>query len=92
MFIFPIILQTPSFVAENERTNIRQRQAESITAARDKGVMLGRPSRPLPENYHSAYQCWKAGAITCTKAAQDCGIPLSTFRDQAQIYKKARFS
>ena len=85
-----IVLQVLSFVAENERTNIRQRQAEGIAAAKARGVRFGRPPRPLPENYHSAYQRWKAGAITGTAAARECGMPLSTFRYRAEIYEKAK--
>ena len=87
-FLSDIVLQVLSFVAENERTNIRQRQAEGIAAAKARGVRFGRPPRPLPENYHSAYQRWKAGAITGTAAAKECGMPLSTFRYRAEIYEK----
>lgn len=86
-FLADIVLQVLSFVAENERVNIRQRQAEGIAAAKAKGVRFGRPPRPLPENFHSAYQRWKAGKITGTAAAQECGMPLSTFRYRAEIYK-----
>ena len=89
-FLSDIVLQVLSFVAENERTNIRQRQKEGIAAAKARGVRFGRPPRPLPENYHSAYQRWKAGAITGTVAAKECGMPLSTFRYRAEIYEKAK--
>ncbi len=87
-FLSDIVLQVLSFVAENERTNIRQRQAEGIAAAKARGVRFGRPPRPLPENYHDCYQRWKAGKITGTAAAKECGMPLSTFRYRAEIYKK----
>ncbi len=86
-FLSDIVLQVLSFVAENERSNIRQRQAEGIAAAKARGVRLGRPPRPLPERYHSAYQRWKAGAITGTAAARECGMPLSTFRYRAERYE-----
>ena len=89
-FLSDIVLQVLSFVAENERTNIRQRQAEGIAAAKARGVRFGRPPRPLPENYHSAYQRWKSGAITCTAAAKECDMPLSTSRYRAEIYEKAK--
>jgi len=89
-FLSDIVLQVLSFVAENERTNIRQRQAEGIAVAKAKGVRFCRPPRPLLENYHSAYQRWKAGAITGTAAAKECGMPLSTFRYRAEIYEKAK--
>ena len=88
-FLSDIVLQVLSFVAENERSNIRQRQAEGIVAAKAKGIRFGRPPLPLPENFHENYQRWKSGEITCTTAAKACGLPLSTFRDKAVVYEKA---
>ncbi|NBH73195.1 recombinase family protein [Clostridiaceae bacterium] len=87
-FLSDIVLQVLSFVAENERSNIRQRQAEGIAAAKAKGIRFGRPPLPLPENFHENYQRWKSGEITCTTAAKACGLPLSTFRDKAAVYEK----
>ena len=88
-FLSDIVLQVLSFVAENERVNIRQRQAEGIAAAKARGIRFGRPPKPLPENFHSVYQRWKAKKITGTAAAKECGMPLSTFRYRAEIYEKA---
>ena len=85
-FLSDIVLQVLSFVAENERANIRQRQAEGIAAAKAKGVQFGRAPKPLPENFHTVYQRWKRGEITCTAAAAECEMPLSTFRYRAEIY------
>lgn len=90
-FLSDIVLQVLSFVAENERTNIRQRQAEGIAAAKRKGVRFGRPPRQLSENFHGVYQNWKKGKITGTKAASECEMPLSTFRYRAAIYEKALY-
>ena len=89
-FLSDIVLQVLSFVAENERTNIRQRQAEGIAAAKARGVRFGRPPSPLPESFHDAYQRWKSDKITGTTAARECGMPLSTFRYRAKIYEKAK--
>ncbi len=89
-FLSDIVLQVLSFVAENERTNIRQRQTEGIAAAKARGVRFGRPPRPLPENYHDCYQRWKAGKVTGTAAAKECGMPLATFRYRAGIYEKTK--
>ena len=89
-FLSDIVLQVLSFVAENERTNIRQRQAEGIAAAKAKGIRFGRPPKPLPENFHTVYQRWKMGEITGTAAAKECGMPLATFRYRAEIYEKAK--
>ena len=91
-FLSDIVLQVLSFVAENERTNIRQRQAEGIAAAKAKGVRFGRPPRPLPLEFHNAYQEWRTGNITCTEAARRCNMPLSTFRYRAEIYQKSTLS
>lgn len=87
-FLSDIVLQVLSFVAENERVNIRQRQAEGIAAAKARGVRFGRPPAPLPDDFHQNYQRWKNGEITCTAAAKDCGMPLSTFRDRGMRLKK----
>lgn len=54
-FLSDIILQVLSFVAESERTNIRQRQAEGIAVAKAKGVKYGRPPKPLPHNFHEVH-------------------------------------
>jgi DNA invertase Pin-like site-specific DNA recombinase len=88
-FISDLVLQLLSFVAENERTNIKLRQAEGIAAAKAKGVRFGRPPAPLPQNFHPVYQRWKQGEITGTKAAKECGMPLSTFRYRAEIYERS---
>ena len=91
-FLSDIVLQVLSFVSENERTNIRQRQAEGIAAAKAKGIRFGRAPKPLPDGFRDAYQRWKSGEITGTAAARDCGMPLSTFRYRAEIYGKATLS
>ena len=85
-FLADIVLQVLSFVAENERVNIRQRQAEGIAAAKARGVRFGRPPKPLPENFARVYNAWQAKKITGTEAARQCGMPLSTFRYRAKQY------
>ena len=91
-FLSDIVLQVLSFAAENERTNIRQRQAEGIAAAKARGVRFGRPPKPLPENFHQMYHQWKSGEITSITDAKLCGMPLSTFRYRAEIYEKIKLS
>lgn len=91
-FLSDIVLQVLSFVAENERTNIRQRQAEGIAAAKAKEIRFGRVPKPLPENFHAVYQRRKSGEITGTAAAKECKMPLSTFRYRAEIYEKVKLS
>lgn len=87
-FLSDIVLQVLSFVAENERDNIRQRQAEGIAAAKARGIRFGRPPQPLPDKFDQAYRQWKSGKITGSAAARTCGMPISTFRYRAGIYEK----
>lgn len=91
-FLSDIVLQVLSFVAENERGNIRQRQAEGIAAAKERGVKFGRPPAPLPGNFHDVYKRWKAGKLTNTEAANECGMPTASFRYRAKVYHNATFS
>ena len=86
-FLSDIVLQVLSFVAENERSDIRQRQAEGIAAAKARGVRFGRPPKPLPPNFTDAYRRWKSGEITATAAAVECSMPLSTFRNKAHAFE-----
>lgn len=80
-FIADLVLQILSFVAESERDNIRQRQAEGIAAAKARGVRFGRPPRPLPENFWAVRCAWKRKELTLHQAAQACGMPDTTFYD-----------
>lgn len=86
-FLTDIVLQVLSFVAENERSSIRQRQAEGIAAARARGVQFGRDPRPLPANFYEMFSAWKAGACTIEEASAACGLPRSTFYDKASRYE-----
>lgn len=91
-FLSDIVLQVLSFVAENERGNIRQRQAEGIAAAKARGVKFGRPPAALPGNFHDVYLRWRAGKLTNEEAAKECGMPVSSFRYRAKGYQNATFS
>ena len=84
-FIADLVLQILSFVAETERRNIKQRQAEGIAAAKSRGVRFGRPSGPMPENFKTICEKWKAGEITGIAAAKECCMPVSTFRYRAGV-------
>lgn len=81
-FISDIVLQILSFVAENERIAINQRQKEGIAAAKAKGVSFGRKQRPMPDNFQEVVEQFKNGELTTTAAAKVLGLPVSTFRDR----------
>ena len=78
-FLSDVVLQVLSFVAENERVSIRQRQAEGIAAAKARGVRFGRPPLPLPDNFPALSRAWKNKELTLTQAAALCRMPVSTF-------------
>ena len=86
-FINDIVLALFSYVAENERMNIRQRQAEGIAAAKARGIKFGRPSRSLPENFQEIYIRWREKEISVGEAAAECGMARSTFHDKALLYE-----
>ena len=78
-FISDIVLQVLSFVAENERTNIKQRQAEGIRIAKEKGVKFGRPKAVLPPNTNAILDKYINKEINNVEAAKLIGISRGTF-------------
>lgn len=78
-FIADLVLQLLSFVAENERINIRQRQKEGIAAAKLRGVRFGRPPLAMPSDYDTYYKMWKDKKTTAKEAAEILNIPLWAF-------------
>ena len=81
--IADIVLQLLSYVAQVERENIRQRQAEGIAAAKARGVRFGRPPRPLPENFPAVHRAWRSKKLTLKQAAKACEMPVGTFYSKA---------
>ncbi len=89
-FLSDVVLQVLSFVAENERTNIRQRQAEGIAAAKARGVRFGHPPKSLPDDFEELRQAWRNGEMSLNQAATACGIAKSNFFDAAVRAEKAK--
>jgi DNA invertase Pin-like site-specific DNA recombinase len=87
-FISDLVLQLLSFVAENERSNILQRQAEGIAAAKARGVQFGRPIKPVPENFGVICRDWRDKKITLEQAAEAAGMPKGTFYAKARKLEK----
>lgn len=81
-----IVLQLLSFVAENERINIHQRQAEGIRAAKMRGVRFGRPEITLPEEFEEIMSLWKNGELQSKDAIAISGLKYSTFYKKAKEY------
>lgn len=78
-FISDIVLQVLSFVVKNERTNIRQRQAEGIRIAKEKGVKFGRPKAILPPNTNDILDKYINKELTNIEAAKLLGVSRETF-------------
>ena len=77
-FLSDIVLQVLSFVAENERTNIRQRQAEGIAAAKARGVRFGRPKKLPPEDFDIIVAEWRQKKIPLETVLKQGGFSIST--------------
>lgn len=88
-FISDVVLALLSYVAENERTNIKKRQAEGIAAAKARGVKFGRPPLPIPQNFYQMHKDWRAGKITIEEAAKACNMCPKTFYSKAVKYEKS---
>ena len=89
-FLSDIVLQVLSFAAENERMNIRQRQAEGIAAAKARGVRFGRPQIAMPECFEKTVRLWEQKEITVKEAVQRCGVSEATFYRRLREYREKR--
>ncbi len=78
-FIADIVLQILSFAAQNERENIKKRQAQGIAAAKAKGIHIGRPKKALPDDFDRLVQQWKEKKMPLDDVLQKCQISSSTF-------------
>ena len=87
--IADIVLQLLSYVAQTERENIRQRQAEGIAAAKERGVQFGREQIELPEGFPAFARLWQEGGISSRCAAQKLGISYQTFLRRAKEFSPA---
>ena len=76
-----------SFVAQNERENIRKRQAEGIAAAKARGVRFGRPEKPVPENFKEIVKQWEKKQIDIETAVSMCNMSIPTFYKRLKEYK-----
>lgn len=79
VFIADLVLQILAYVAETERTFIRQRQAEGIAVAKQKGIQFGCRKKNIPEEFEKYFLLWREGKISLRKAAEELGMNYSTF-------------
>ena len=86
-FIADLVLQILSFVAQNERENIRKRQAEGIAAAKARGVKFGRPEKSLPDNFSELVKQWEKKQIPLGDILRQCNMSEATFYRRLREYR-----
>lgn len=91
-FIADLVLQILSFVAQNERENIRKRQMQGIAAAKARGVHMGRPVKKPPENFSELIKAWEKQKISVKDILAECDMSEATFyrrlREQRTKFNK----
>ncbi|MCR5105561.1 MAG: recombinase family protein [Eubacterium sp.] len=94
VFVADMVLQILAYVAETERSFIKQRQAEGIAIAKENGVHFGAEKIELPADFEDYYELWKAGEISIRAGASELGMSKSTFFrrckefDEGKCFKK----
>ena len=86
-FIADLVLQVLSFAAQAERENIKRRQAEGIAAARARGVHLGRPAQPVPEDFAELVKALDEGKMKVEDAVRNSGLGRTTFYRRLREYR-----
>lgn len=86
-FISDLILQVLAYVAEQERDNIKTRQAEGIAVAKAQGKHLGRPKAVMPEEFGLVYKQWRDGTITAKNAMEELNLKRTTFYELVKQYE-----
>lgn len=86
-FIADLVLQILSFVAQNERENIKKRQAEGIAAAEAKGIQFGRPKVPVPADFVKIVGQWEKRQLSISDVLNQCGMSESTFYRKLRAYR-----
>lgn len=89
-FISDIVLQLLSYVSETERTNIKQRQAEGIAAAKKRGVKFGRPIKEMPPNFGELITQWEKKELTMQEILKTYDMSESTFYRRMREYNAGK--
>lgn len=89
-FLADVVLQLLAFVAQNERENIRKRQAEGIAAAKARGVRFGRPIKRPPANFSKIIRQWEDGKLTLAEVLERTNLKEATFYNRLREYRAAK--
>lgn len=86
-FIADLVLQILSFVAQNERENIRKRQEQGIAAAKARGVVFGRPAIAVPNNFEELVLAWESKQLSFSRLLNLCNMSAATFYRRLKEYR-----
>ena len=89
-FIADLVLQILSFVAQNERENIRRRQAEGIAAAKARGVKFGRPEKKPPDDFGKIVMAWEQKRLSLYDVLKRCDMSEATFYRKLREFRLLR--
>ena len=89
-FLSDIVLQILSFVAQNERDSIKNRQAEGIKAARARGAHMGRPVKRPPDNFNVLAKQWAHGELRTSDFMKVTGLTETTLYRRLREIKVVR--
>ena len=84
------LMEVLAYLEEDERENIRSRQAEGIAAAKARGVAFGRPAKKPPENFGAVVEQWESGKIKLGNALEQTGLKEATFYNRLREYRQSR--
>ena len=89
-FISDLVLQLLSFISENERTTIRQRQAEGIAAAKKRGVRFGRPAKEAPQNFEEVILKWQKKEVPLDEILKEYDMSAATFYRRLREFRLSK--
>ncbi|MFQ9194575.1 MAG: recombinase family protein [Candidatus Gastranaerophilaceae bacterium] len=89
-FIADLVLQILCFAAQNERDNIKKRQAEGIAVAKEKGIKFGRPQKKVPDNFGEIIQKWENKNMNFEEVLKQCNMSQATFYRRLREYRTRR--
>ena len=89
-FISDLVLQLLSFISENERTTIRQRQTEGIAAAKKRGVRFGRPTKEAPQNFEEVILKWQKKEVPLDEILKEYDMSAATFYRRLREFRLSK--
>ena len=89
-FISDLVLQLLSFISDNERTTIRQRQAEGIAAAKKRGVRFGRPTKEVPQNFEEVILKWQKKEAPLDEILKEYDMSAATFYRRLREFRLSK--